>query len=115
MLYFIINRYDSYAIEKIVHWVYALLKRTCFGDDNLVGIDSHLKELKSLIGIGFYDVRTLGVWGLGGIGKTTIVKVIYDLISCQFDCVSFLANVCKQSMPKVKKKLLTLQNCPMKA
>ena len=80
------------------------MKHARFGDDNLVGIDNRLEELKSLIGIGSYDVRMLGVWGLGGIGKTTIVKVMYDLISCQFDCVSFLANVCKQSMPKVKKK-----------
>ena len=80
-----------------------ILRRQHFGGDYLVGIENRLEELKSLIGIGFDDVRMLGVYG---IGKTTIGKVLYDLISCQFDGVSFLQNVREQSIRQLQKELL---------
>ena len=107
MLYFIINRYESNIITKIIDKVVEALQHRDFRHDYLVGIDSRLEELESLIGTGFDDVRMVGVCGIGGIGKTAIGKVIYNLISYQFDCVSFLANVCKQSMPEVQKELLS--------
>ena len=34
----------------------------------LVGIDSRVKELMSLLAIGSNDVHIIGVWGMGGIG-----------------------------------------------
>ena len=103
MLHFIINRDEPTIIKKIINFVNGELK---LPGHNLIGIDGRLEELKSLIGIGSYDVRMLGVWGLGGIGKTTIARVIYNSISYQFDGASFLPSVCQQSMPNVKKKLL---------
>ena len=107
MLYFIINRNESTIIKQISNFVINLIVQGFGDDDDLIGIDGRLEELKSLMGIGSYDVRMLGVWGLGGIGKTAIARVIYNSISYQFDRVSFLADVCKQSMPNVKKKLLS--------
>ena len=43
-----------------------------------------------LIGMGFPDVHMLGLYGIGGIGKSTIGKAIYNSISCKFDGISFL-------------------------
>ena len=73
---------------------------------NLVGIDSRLEKLMALIGIGFDDVRVVGVWGLGGIGKTTIAQVIYNSISHQFDGASFLPVVREQSILQLQEMLL---------
>ena len=39
------------------------------------------------------DVRIVGICGVSGIGKTTIVKVIYNELSCKFECMSFLENI----------------------
>ncbi|XP_034674462.1 disease resistance protein RPV1-like [Vitis riparia] len=62
------DRYESTIIMQITDSVIDRLKHADIGDDNLVGIDSRLEELHSLIGIGFDDVRMLGVYGFGGIG-----------------------------------------------
>ena len=48
----------------------------------------------------------IGVYGIGGISKTSIGKVIYNLISCHFDGFSFLPNVREQSILQLQKKLL---------
>ena len=80
------------------------LRSQYFRDDYLAGMDKPLEELKSFIGIGFDDVRMLGVYGIGGISKTTIGKVIYNLISCHFDGFSFLPNVREQSIHQLQKK-----------
>ena len=39
------------------------------------------------------NVQIIGIWGMGGIGKTTIAKVIFDKYSNQFDGVCFIQNV----------------------
>ncbi|XP_031255258.1 TMV resistance protein N-like [Pistacia vera] len=61
--------------------------------EGLVGINSHLEELKLLIGTGSNNIRMIGICGMGGIGKTTIAKVFHDLFSYQFEGSAFLANV----------------------
>ena len=57
-------------------------------------MDSYLRELTSILKIQSNDdVQIVGILGVGGIGKTTIAKAIYNQISFDFGSVSFLENV----------------------
>ena len=53
------------------------------------------------------DVRMVGIYGFGRIGKTTIAKVLYNRIATQFMIASFIANVREDSKSR---GLLHLQN-----
>ncbi|WJZ84533.1 hypothetical protein VitviT2T_004133 [Vitis vinifera] len=86
--------YESNQIKAIIDSIFHQLKckRLDVGA-NLVGIDSHVKEMILRLHMESRDVSIVGISGVGGIGKTTIAKVIYNKLSCKFECMSFLENI----------------------
>ncbi|XP_042501329.1 disease resistance protein RPV1-like [Macadamia integrifolia] len=73
-----------------------------------VGIDSHIDKLLSLLNIGNDDVRFVAICGMGGLGKTTIAKVVYNRIFRSFNGSSFLTDV-RQEASQGNKGLVSLQ------
>ena len=58
-----------------------------------VGIESRMQELNKLLSKHSNDVCMVGIWGIGGIGKTTIAKAIYNQLRIKFEASCFLENV----------------------
>ncbi|KAH9726195.1 Disease resistance-like protein DSC1 [Citrus sinensis] len=65
--------------------------------NQLVGVESTVEEIESLLGVESKDVYALGIWGIGGIGKTAIARAIFDKISGDFEGSCFLENVREES------------------
>uniref|UniRef100_A0A7N2R0N0 TIR domain-containing protein n=1 Tax=Quercus lobata TaxID=97700 RepID=A0A7N2R0N0_QUELO len=63
-----------------------------------VGINSRADAIELLLDIESNDVRMVGIYGLGGVGKTTIAKAIFNRIFCLFDGRSFLENIREKSV-----------------
>ena len=62
-----------------------------------IGINSRAEAIKLLLDIESNDVHMVGIYGLGGIGKTTIIKAVYNRIFNYFEGRSFLENVRERS------------------
>ncbi|XP_042754375.1 disease resistance protein RPV1 isoform X1 [Lactuca sativa] len=62
-------------------------------DKNLVGMEIRIKDIISSLGTASDGVHMIGIWGIGGGGKTTLAKAIFDKISFQFEGKSFVENV----------------------
>ncbi|KAL5577271.1 hypothetical protein UlMin_018970 [Ulmus minor] len=88
-------RRESELIETIVQDVISKLKRTSSSESvkKLVGIDERIKKIDILLSINSSDVRMIGIWGTGGIGKTTLASVLYGKLYSQFEAGCFLSNV----------------------
>ncbi|KAI3745956.1 hypothetical protein L6452_08369 [Arctium lappa] len=96
---------ESAFITKIVRDILGHLQ-TGGMEDNLIGIKSRIKELESLLDLeAIQEVRMVGIWGMGGIGKTTIARALFRIISNKFDGSSFVRGVREES----KKDMCALQ------
>ncbi|KAK7273962.1 hypothetical protein RIF29_15030 [Crotalaria pallida] len=58
-----------------------------------VGIDICAQDVLQCLSYNHKEVHMVGVWGTGGIGKTTIAKAIYNRLNHSFEGSSFLANI----------------------
>ncbi|XP_042752956.2 TMV resistance protein N isoform X2 [Lactuca sativa] len=95
----IANGHESKCIKTIVDTISRRLHPiTSSVDDNLVGVEARMQRLISQIGFG--GKRMIGIWGVGGGGKTTLASSIYDEISSMFDGCCFLKNIREESSNK---------------
>ncbi|GLT35485.1 hypothetical protein SLA2020_099340 [Shorea laevis] len=85
---------ESELIKRIIEEMWGKLHPAYLSDvDKLFGLASREEELISLLRLGFKDVSCIGIYGMPGIGKTTIAKVIRNRIFPLFEGNSLLEDV----------------------
>ncbi|KAM3283327.1 hypothetical protein P3S67_026972 [Capsicum chacoense] len=80
-----------------------------YSSQDVVGLDTHLEKVESLLKQEINDVRIVGIWGMGGIGKTTIGTTIFHKynLSRRFEAACILDDVKENAK---KNGLCSLQN-----
>lgn len=95
-------RDESSLIENVVNDVLQKLQLRYPNElEGIVGTEKNCHYVETLM----KSVRVLGIWGMGGIGKTTIAKVLFAKLFAQYDHVC-LANAKEYSPSKLLSELL---------
>lgn len=82
---------EAEMISKIVMDVSNELPSSDF--DRLVGMETHVKHMISMICLESDEVKIVGIWGPAGIGKTTIARALYKQVSCNFQLKFYKENL----------------------
>ncbi|XP_044477873.1 disease resistance protein RUN1-like [Mangifera indica] len=92
------SKRESELIEEIVTDILKrLTKMSPSAHSDLIGVESTIKEIESLLEIGSNDVCIVGIWGIGGIGKTSISRGIFNKHWRYFEGSYFAENVREES------------------
>nr|AXU93568.1 RPP4/RPP5-like protein [Arabidopsis thaliana] len=75
---------EAFMVEKIANDVSNKLFPLPKGFGDFVGIEDHIKAIKSILCLESKEARIMvGIWGQSGIGKSTIGRALYSQLSIQ--------------------------------
>ncbi|GAU19090.1 hypothetical protein TSUD_79120 [Trifolium subterraneum] len=107
-----VTRPESTLVSEIVKDILKKLN-SCFlsNYEGMTGIDMHIEQIQSLLLLELPTVRMIGIWGMGGIGKTTIASAVFEKLATQFCSKSIILNVQQEiervGLDHVKRKYLS--------
>jgi len=90
-------RNDAELIQEIVNVVLNKLAKPSVNSKGIVGIDEEIANVELLISKEPKKTRLIGIWGMGGIGKSTLAEKVLNKLRSGFEGCYFLANEREQS------------------
>ncbi|KAK9074330.1 hypothetical protein SSX86_006928 [Deinandra increscens subsp. villosa] len=107
-----VNGHEAKFIKEIVGTISSRLSPMIRNvNEGPVGIETRLQDLKSKLKIGSGGVRMVGIWGVGGGGKSTLASAAYMEICNQFEGHCLLENIrdesTKHGLKSLQEKLLS--------
>ncbi|XP_048141442.1 TMV resistance protein N-like [Rhodamnia argentea] len=103
------NGHEGELVKMVVRKVLRELKKAfqLLVPEQLVGIDNAVEDILRLLDNDPSATQIVGIHGMGGIGKTTLAKVVYNKLSHQFHHRSFIADIRESTR---RKGISCLQN-----
>lgn len=96
---------EHQLIEQVVEGVLKIVKRPVYVSINPIGLDLKVEDFERVVGLGrSSETRVLGIWGLGGVGKTTLAKEIFNRQLSKYDRSCHLSDV--KNIESSQKQLL---------